>query len=68
MLLLHGAQLALRSIVPVLDLDAVDDSMKSAEIFGSVLSGQGHGGSTNGSLRLAVLLKCSWSISLRQNV
>ena len=46
-LFLRGAQLVLRSSVfTVLDLDGVDVTLKNAEIFGSVLFGEG--GSANG--------------------
>ena len=45
-LFLLGAQLALRfSILTVLDLDEMDVTLENAEIFGSVLSGEG--GSAN---------------------
>ena len=41
-LFLHGAQLVLRSsVLTVLNLDEVDATLKYAEIFGSVLSGEG---------------------------
>jgi hypothetical protein len=47
MLFLSGAQLVLRStVLTVLDLDNVNVTLKNAEIFGSVLSGEG--GSANG--------------------
>jgi len=47
MLFLRGAQLVLRSsVLTVLDLDEVNVTLKNAEIFGSVLSGQG--GSADG--------------------
>jgi hypothetical protein len=47
MLFLHGAQLVLRSLVlAVLDLDEENVTLKSAEIFGSTLSGEGE--SVNG--------------------
>ena len=40
-LFLRGAQLALRSsVLTVLDFDEVDVTLESAEIFGSVLSGE----------------------------
>ena len=45
MLFLHGAQLVLWSQA-VLDLDEVNVTLENAEIFGSVLSGEG--GSANG--------------------
>ena len=42
MLFLRGAQLVLRSsVLKVLDLDEVNVTLKNAEIFGSVLSGEG---------------------------
>jgi hypothetical protein len=42
MLFLHGAQLVLQSsVVIVLDLDEVNVTLEDAEIFGSVLSGEG---------------------------
>ena len=47
MLFLRGAQLAVRSsVLTVLDLDEVNVTLKNAEIFGSVLPGEG--GSANG--------------------
>ena len=48
MLFLHGALLFLRSknVLTVLDLDEVNVTLKNAEIFGSVLSGEG--GSASG--------------------
>jgi len=47
MLFLCGAQLVLRSsVLTVLDLDEVNVKLVNAEIFGSVLSGEG--GSANG--------------------
>ena len=47
MLLLRGAQLVLRSsVLTVLDLGEVNVTLKNAEIFGSVLSGEG--GAANG--------------------
>ena len=50
MLLLRGAQLVLRSsVLTVLDLDEVDVTLESAEVFGSVLSGEG--GSAGGAWR-----------------
>ena len=63
MLLLHGAQLVLRSsVLTVLNLNEVNFTLENTEIFGSVLSGE---------LprwicwwRLAVLLKCSHSPQL----
>ena len=46
-LFLHSAQLVLRSsVLTVLDLDEVNVTMENAEIFGSMLSGEG--GSANG--------------------
>ena len=45
-LFLRGAQLVLRSgVLTVLDLDEMDVTLENAEIFGSVLSGEG--GSAN---------------------
>jgi hypothetical protein len=42
MLFLRGAQLVMRSnILTVLDLDGMDVTIKNAEIFGSVLFGEG---------------------------
>ena len=42
MLFLRGAQLVLRSsVLTVLDLDEVNVMLKNAEIFGSMLSGEG---------------------------
>ena len=42
MLFLRGAQLALRSsVLTVLNLDEVSVLLENAEIFGSVLSGEG---------------------------
>ena len=47
MLFLRGAQLVLRSsVLTVLDLDEVNITLKNAEIYGLVLSGEG--GSANG--------------------
>ena len=44
---LHGAQLVLlSSVLTVLDLDEVNVTLENAEIFGSVLSGEG--GSASG--------------------
>jgi hypothetical protein len=41
-LFLRGSQLLLRSnVLTVLDLDEVDVMLENAEIFGSVLSGEG---------------------------
>jgi hypothetical protein len=41
MLFLHGAQLVLcSSVFTVLNLDEVNVTLKNAEIFGSVLSGE----------------------------
>jgi len=46
-LFLRGAQLVLRSsVLTVLDLDEVNITLKNAEIYGLVLSGEG--GSANG--------------------
>ena len=46
-LFLRGAQLVLRfSVLTVFDLDEVNVTLENAEIFGSVLSGEG--GSTSG--------------------
>jgi hypothetical protein len=46
-LFLHSAQLVLRSsVLTVLDLDEVNVTMENAEIFGSMLSGEGR--SANG--------------------
>jgi len=46
-LFLRSAQMVLRSsVLTVLDLDEVNVTLKNAEIFGSVLSGEG--GSANG--------------------
>jgi hypothetical protein len=46
-LFLCGVQLVLRSsVLTVLDLDEVNVTLKNAEIFGSVLPGEG--GSANG--------------------
>jgi hypothetical protein len=42
LLFLWGAQLVLRSsVLTVLDLDEVNVTLKNAEIFGSMLSGEG---------------------------
>ena len=47
MFFLRGAQLVLRSsVLTVLDLDEVNVTLKNAEIFGSVMSGEG--GSASG--------------------
>jgi len=47
-LFLCGAQLVLRSsVLTVLDLGEVDVTLENAEIFGSMLSGEG--GSSNGA-------------------
>ena len=47
MLFLHGAQLVFwSSVLTVLDLNEVTVTLENAEIFGSVLSGEG--GSANG--------------------
>jgi len=49
-LFLRGAQLILRSsVLTVLDLDEMDVSLENAEIFGSVMSGEG--GSVGGGWR-----------------
>ena len=41
-LFLHGTQLVMRySVLTLLDLEEVDVTLKNAEIFGSVLSGEG---------------------------
>ena len=49
-LFLRGAQLVLRSsVLTVLDLDEVNVTLVNAEIFGSVLSGEG--GSAGGGWR-----------------
>jgi hypothetical protein len=46
-LVLHGAQLVLRSnVLTVLNLDEVDITLENTEIFGSALSGEG--GSADG--------------------
>ena len=58
-LFLRDTQLFLRSsVLTELDFDEVNVTLENAEIFGSVLSGEG------GSARLAVLLRCSQSPSV----
>ena len=50
MLFLRGAELVLRSsVLTVLDLNEVDGTLENAEIFGSVMSGEG--GSVGGGWR-----------------
>ena len=63
MLFLCGAQLILQlSVLTVLDFDEVDVTLESAEIFGSVLSGEG--GSAGCGWRVAEVFLISLSCPL----
>ena len=56
---LHGAQLVLlSSVLTVLDLDEVNVTLENAEIFGSVLSGEGGSASGSAAEVLPLPLSC----------